>query len=202
MEILKYLKSSRINVFTYFPLLTICNPSVEVKIPKLPYLESKYFHHQWWKTTTHRATFGKWTINIFKVWKNPDCWHGPWQNYSQIILEPVLPCGPGPSWLTWFHWRVRLFSQGLVLLTPPTLARWARDSAWRPGWTPRVTSSQSSCAWLVLRCRAARIWADPHSPRTALPVQQSHSGQCLPLISWVTTCGNCLFPHTHSVHSL
>lgn len=112
------------------------------------------------------------------------------------------PVASALTWLTWFHWRVRLFSQDSAPAAPPTPARWARDSAWRPGWTLRATSSRSSCAWPGLRCRPTRIWADPHSPRTVLPVQQSHSGQCLPLMRRVTTCGNCLvFPQTDSVYS-
>lgn len=116
------------------------------------------------------AAFGQ--VNIFRVWKTQECWHGSWQSYSQIIRESVPPCGPGLSWLTRFHWRVRLFSQDFVPLAPPTPARWARDSSWRPGRTCRATSSRSSCAWLGRRCRSARIWAVPHSPRTVLPVRQ------------------------------
>lgn len=102
------------------------------------------------------------------------------------------PLWPRPLWLTWCHWRVRLFSQGSELMTPPTRARCARDSS-RPGWTRRAMSSRPSCA---LRCRAARIWADPHSPLIALPVKQSNTGHRLPLMCRVTTCGKWDFPYT------
>lgn len=95
------------------------------------------------------------------------------QSDNPGISTPLWPpCGPSLSWLTQFHWRVRLFSQDSVPLAPPSLARWARDSSWRPGRTCQVMSSQSSCAWPGRRCRSARIWAVPHSPRTVLPVRQ------------------------------
>lgn len=95
---------------------------------------------------------------------------------------------PPAAWLTWSHWRARLFSHGSVPPTPPTPTRWAQGSAWTSGWSRRATSSQPSCAWRGLRCRPARIWAGPRSLRTELPVQHRH-GQ--PLTCRVATCGNC-----------
>lgn len=95
-----------------------------------------------------------------------------------MTCAPLKSCSC--SLLTCSHWCSHSFPQYSGRLTPPTLALGPESSAWRPGLTRWVLSSQSSS--VELEGRAAQKLAVLHSPQTGLPVPppnpKKHNGQC------------------------